>query len=231
MPESSGRATLIVYEDNEAVIRKCIKGRSPNLRHVQSTHRANLDWLFQRIRKDKGIAMRYINTNWQIADMLTKGQLTAQLWKRLCELASIRPSIEDSQSNQPINQPKAVVSSAMPTTRSKSNVKTTLTVGTDCSGIEIPIQSMENMNISFRHKFRSEIDPKAREIVSTYFKPDILYHDVTTRDTSKVFHVDISNRISMSTIFNSWKTARLCRRTKQRYHHISHYQMHTQAQT
>ena len=108
MPESSGRATLIVYEDNEAVIRMCIKGRSPNLRHVQRTHRVNLDWLFERIRKDKGIALRYINTKWQIADMLTKGQFTAQLWRRLCELASIRPSLAEESPKLQINQSKAV---------------------------------------------------------------------------------------------------------------------------
>ena len=32
-------------EDNDAVIKMCIKGRSPALRHVARTHRINLDWL------------------------------------------------------------------------------------------------------------------------------------------------------------------------------------------
>ena len=48
MPKSIGRAILITYEDSEAVIRICIKRRSPNLCHVQRTHRVNLGWLFER---------------------------------------------------------------------------------------------------------------------------------------------------------------------------------------
>ena len=50
---------------------------------------------------------------------------------------------------------------------------------------------MENTNISYQFKFRSEIDPKVREIIDAYFKPDVLYHDITKRDVTKVPHVDI----------------------------------------
>ena len=42
-------AKLVVMEDNEAVIKMIIKGRSPTLRHVSRTHRVDLDWLFERI--------------------------------------------------------------------------------------------------------------------------------------------------------------------------------------
>ena len=38
-----------VFEDNEAVIKMIIKGRSPTMRHVSRTHRVALDWLFDRI--------------------------------------------------------------------------------------------------------------------------------------------------------------------------------------
>ena len=47
---SSGVAQLSVFEDNEAVIKMCIKGRSPNLRHISRTHRVDLDWLIERIK-------------------------------------------------------------------------------------------------------------------------------------------------------------------------------------
>ena len=45
-------ALLYVFEDNEAVIKIIIKGRSPTMRHVSRTHRVALDWLFDRIDLD-----------------------------------------------------------------------------------------------------------------------------------------------------------------------------------
>ena len=43
---------LYVFEDNEAVIKMIIKGRSHTMRHVSRTHRVALDWLFDRINLD-----------------------------------------------------------------------------------------------------------------------------------------------------------------------------------
>ena len=45
-------ALLYVFEDNEAVIKMSLKGRSPTMRHVSRTHRVALDWLFDRINVD-----------------------------------------------------------------------------------------------------------------------------------------------------------------------------------
>ena len=45
-------ALLYLFEDNEAVIKLIIKGRSPTMRHVSRTHRVALDWLFDRINLD-----------------------------------------------------------------------------------------------------------------------------------------------------------------------------------
>ena len=45
---SGPSAKLYVFEDNEAVIKMIIKGRSPTMRHVSRTHRVDLDWLFDR---------------------------------------------------------------------------------------------------------------------------------------------------------------------------------------
>ena len=42
---SRQEALLYVFEDNEAVIKMIIKGRSPTMRHVSRTHRVALDWL------------------------------------------------------------------------------------------------------------------------------------------------------------------------------------------
>ena len=43
---SQGESLLYIFEDNEAVIKMIIKGRSPTMRHVSTTHRVALDWLF-----------------------------------------------------------------------------------------------------------------------------------------------------------------------------------------
>ena len=43
---SHQEALLYVFEDNEAVIKMIIKGRSPTMRHVSRTHRVAFDWLF-----------------------------------------------------------------------------------------------------------------------------------------------------------------------------------------
>ena len=59
---SHQEALLYVFEDNEAVIKMIIKGRSPTMRNVSRTHRVALDWLFDRINLDPRIQIKYIDT-------------------------------------------------------------------------------------------------------------------------------------------------------------------------
>ena len=73
---SRQEALLHVFEDNEAVIKMIIEGRSPTMRHVSRTHRVALDWLFDRINLDPKIKIKYIDTKNQFADILTKGNFT-----------------------------------------------------------------------------------------------------------------------------------------------------------
>ena len=73
---SRKKALLYVFEDNEAVIKMIIKGRSPTMRHVSRTHRVALDWLFARINLDHKIQIKYIDTKNQLADILTKRNFT-----------------------------------------------------------------------------------------------------------------------------------------------------------
>ena len=86
---SRQEALLYVFEDNEAVIKMIIKGRSPTMRHVSRTHRVALDWLFDRINLDSKIQIKYIDTKNQLADMLTKGNFTRDEWKHLLCLFNI----------------------------------------------------------------------------------------------------------------------------------------------
>ena len=60
--QSGSNAMLYVFDDNEAVIKMIIKGRSPTMGHVSSTHRVALDWLFDRFILDSKIQVRYIDT-------------------------------------------------------------------------------------------------------------------------------------------------------------------------
>ena len=89
LPMSLGIGKLIIFEDNDAVIKQCIKGRSPAMRHVSRTHRVDLDWLWERIRMDPGVNIKYVGTKDQIADIFTKGSFSADQWGRLCRLAQI----------------------------------------------------------------------------------------------------------------------------------------------
>ena len=80
---------LYVFEDNEAVIKMIIKGRSPTMRHVSRTHGVALDWLFVRINLDSKIQIKYIDTRNQLADILTKGSFTRDEWNHLLCLFNI----------------------------------------------------------------------------------------------------------------------------------------------
>ena len=86
---SRQEALLFVFEDNEAVIKMIIKGRSPTMRHVSRTHRVALDWLFDRINLDSKIQIKYIDTKNQLADILTKGNFTRDEWNHLLCLFNI----------------------------------------------------------------------------------------------------------------------------------------------
>ena len=86
---SHQEALLYVFEDNKAVIKMIIKGRSPTMRHVSRTHRVALDWLFDRINLDSKIKIKYIDTKNQLADILTKRNFTRDEWNHLLCLFNI----------------------------------------------------------------------------------------------------------------------------------------------
>ena len=74
---SGKESQFYISEDNEAVIKMIIKGRSPTMRHVSRTHRVALDSSFDRIKlepKSKS-SMSNPKTNSQIF-FETKGNFT-----------------------------------------------------------------------------------------------------------------------------------------------------------
>ena len=88
---SRQEALLYVFEDNEAVIKMIIKGRSPTMRHVSRTHRVALDWLFDRINLDPKIQIKYIDTKNQLADIPTKENFTRDELESFVVLVQYQP--------------------------------------------------------------------------------------------------------------------------------------------
>ena len=70
---SQGKAQLYSFEDNEALIRMIIEGRSTMMRHVSRTK----------------IQIKYVDTKNQLADLLTKGSFTRDEWCNLLCLVNI----------------------------------------------------------------------------------------------------------------------------------------------
>jgi len=64
-------------------------------------------------------------------------------------------------------------------------------IGTDCSGMEAPIQAIRNLKVSYDHKFSCDVNPHARSTIEANFPHDIMYHDLTERDNTKAPNVDI----------------------------------------
>lgn len=66
-----------------------------------------------------------------------------------------------------------------------------LRVGTDCSGIEAPVQALKNINVNFTHVFSSDVDKFVRKSIVANYNPEILYEDILTRDHSELPDVDL----------------------------------------
>jgi hypothetical protein len=63
--------TLKLQEDNQATIRIIESGKSPNLRHLNRTHRVNIAWLSEQFQK-KQFKMSYCKSEHMRADIFTK---------------------------------------------------------------------------------------------------------------------------------------------------------------
>jgi site-specific DNA-cytosine methylase len=69
-------------------------------------------------------------------------------------------------------------------------------IGTDCSGIEAPIQAIRSVcethpHLSYHHSFSSEIDPYAIECIRENYAPDRLYGDIKQRDVEDLPSIDL----------------------------------------
>lgn len=72
-----------------------------------------------------------------------------------------------------------------------SSVKQPLRVGTDCSGIDAPIQALKIMNIPISYEFASDIDPNSKTSIMCNDSPKMFFDNILTRDHSKLPKLDI----------------------------------------
>ncbi len=75
-----------------------------------------------------------------------------------------------------------------------------LRIGTDCSGIEAPVQALIQLGIQFRHVFSSEIDKFCIKSIKSNYSPEIIFGDpegpfpdgdITKRDLKHVPDIDL----------------------------------------
>lgn len=81
------------------------------------------------------------------------------------------------------------------------NTKKIIRIGTDCSGIEAPIQALIKYNkyledlgkntIEFKHCFSSEIDKYCIQSIKANYKPDIIFDDIKNRNINDVPDIDL----------------------------------------
>lgn len=64
-------------------------------------------------------------------------------------------------------------------------------VGTDCSGIEAPIQALRRLGVPFSHRFSSDIDPHVQRVLREIYKPEVVYEDLMDRDHAAAPEVDL----------------------------------------
>lgn len=66
-----------------------------------------------------------------------------------------------------------------------------LRVGTDCSGIEAPLQALRQLGIPFTHEFSCEIDKHCQESIKANYYPKKSYEDITKRNVDKLPDIDL----------------------------------------
>ena len=66
-----------------------------------------------------------------------------------------------------------------------------LKIGTDCSGIEAPIEALKQLNIPFEHVWSCEIDKYAEKSILANYNPQKMYNDITKRKHALLPDVDL----------------------------------------
>ena len=85
---SGADTTLMVHEDNQAMIRVVATGRNPTMRYLGRTHRISVAWLHERFLQ-KDATLVYEVTTKMCADIYTKAFSDPNKWEAACWLISV----------------------------------------------------------------------------------------------------------------------------------------------
>jgi len=66
-----------------------------------------------------------------------------------------------------------------------------LSVGTDCSGMEAPIQALSNLQIQHDHKLSCDNDPLVIKTIPANFEPGNMHQEIQGRDNTMAPYVDL----------------------------------------
>ena len=66
-----------------------------------------------------------------------------------------------------------------------------LRIGTDCSGIEAPVQALQQLKIPFKHVFSCEKDSYAVKSIKANYTPEKMYTDITKRKHTLLPDMDV----------------------------------------
>ena len=64
-------------------------------------------------------------------------------------------------------------------------------IGTDCSGIDAPIQALKNLKVKFSHEFSSDIDENCYKSIVANHCPKIFFKDMRNRNSLDIPDIDI----------------------------------------
>lgn len=64
-------------------------------------------------------------------------------------------------------------------------------IGTDCSGIEAPIEALKQLKIPFVHQWSCEIDPFSRLSIEANYHPKQIFSDIRKRDHKTLPNIDV----------------------------------------
>ena len=128
------------------------------MRHVSRTHRVALDWLFDRIKLDPKIQIKYIDTKNQLADILTKGNYTRDEWNHLlclfnmshfCSMKSVKAMSKRTQEDA---GEQGVTAKSKPMTNLVSRCRVrdpTVLASTASKNLGTPNMKGQNVPLSF----------------------------------------------------------------------------------
>ena len=86
---SRKEALLYIFKRQRSSDQDDFQGKKPTMRHVSRTHRVAIDRLFDRIHLDPKIQIKYIDTKNQLADILTKKEISHVTSGIICCVCSI----------------------------------------------------------------------------------------------------------------------------------------------